>query len=167
MSRFDYENSELDILDSGGDPDYLSHTDPQKRDAFLRKMGLRPEKYGGGSRDPKNRQSTSSGGDSGCFLTFACVQARELPDDCEELTVLHRYRDGYLRHRPGGEEEIRQYYAIAPQIVEAVNAKGNALEIWNRVYEEMVLPCVRMIQSGAMEGAFRLYKDYTLKLADI
>ena len=165
MSRFDYESAELDILDSGGDPDYLSHTDPQKRDAFLRKMGLRPEKYGGGSRDPKNRQSTSSGGDSGCFLTSACVQARELPDDCEELTVLRRYRDGYLRHRPGGEEEIRQYYAIAPQIVEAVNAKGNALEIWNRVYEEMVLPRVRMIQSGAMEGAFRLYKDYTLKLA--
>ena len=167
MSGFDYENAKLDILDSGGDPDYLSHTDPQKRDAFLRKMGLRPEDYGGGSRDPKNRQSTSSGSDPGCFLTSACVQARGLPDDCEELTVLRRYRDGYLRHRPGGEDEIRQYYAIAPRIVEAVNAKENAAEIWNRVYEEMVLPCVRMIQSGTMEDAFGLYKAYTLQLADI
>lgn len=167
MSRFDYESAELDILDSGGDPDYLSHTDPQKRDAYLRKMGLRPEKYGGGSRDPKNRQNASSGGDSGCFLTSACVKARGLPDDCEELTVLRQYRDGYLRSRPDGAEEIREYYHIAPQIVEAVNAKGNALEIWNRVYEEMVLPCVRMIQNGAMEDAFQLYKDYTIKLADI
>ena len=165
MSRFDYESAELDILDSGGDPDYLSHTDPEKRDAYLRKMGLRPEDYGGGSRDPKSRQSTGSGGDSGCFLTSACVQARGLPDDCEELTVLRRYRDSYLRRRPGGEDEIRQYYAIAPRIVEAVNTRKDAAEIWNRVYEEMVLPCVRMIQSGAMEGAFRLYKDYTLKLA--
>jgi hypothetical protein len=80
---------------------------------------------------------------------------------------LRQYRDGYLRHRPGGEEEIREYYRIAPRIVETVNARENAGEIWNRVYEEMVLPCVRMIQSGAMEDAFRLYKDYTLKLASI
>lgn len=165
MSGFDYENARLDILESGGDPDYLSYTDPEKRDAYLRKMGLRPEDYGGGSRDPKNRQSTGSGSDSGCFQTSACVQARGLPDDCEELTVLRQYRDGYLRRRPGGAEEIREYYRIAPQIVEAVNAKENAGEIWNQVYEEMVLPCVRMIRSGAMEDAFRLYKEYTLKLA--
>ena len=137
------------------------------RDAYLRKMGLRPEDYGGGSRDPKSRQSTGSGSDSGCFLTSACVQARGLPDDCEELTVLRQYRDGYLRHRPGGEEEVREYYRIAPRIVETVNARENAGEIWNRVYEEMVLPCVRMIQSGAMEDAFRLYKGYSLKLASI
>ena len=167
MSGFDYENARLDILDSGGDPDYLSHFNPQERDAYLRKMGLRPEDYGGGSRDPKSRQRTGSGSDSGCFLTSACVQARGLPDDCEELTVLRRYRDGYLLHRTGGEEEVREYYAIAPQIVEAVNAKENAGEIWNRVYEEMVLPCVRMIRSGAMEDAFRLYKGYSLKLASI
>ncbi len=167
MSGFDYENARLDILDSGGDPDYLSHFNPQERDAYLRRMGLRPEDYGGGSRDPKSRQSTGSGSNSGCFLTSACVEARRLPDDCEELTVLRRYRDGYLRRRPGGEEEVREYYRIAPRIVEAVNARENAGEIWNRVYEEMVLPCVRMIQSGAMEDAFRLYKDYTLKLASI
>ena len=167
MSGFDYENARLDILDSGGDPDYLSHINPQERDAYLRKMGLRPEDYGGGSRDPKSRQRTGSGSDSGCFLTSACVQARGLPDDCEELTVLRQYRDGYLRHRPGGAEEIREYYRIAPRIVEAVNAKENSAEIWNRVYEEMVLPCVRMIRSGAMEDAFRLYKGYSLKLASI
>ena len=167
MSGFDYENARLDILDSGGDPDYLSHFNPQERDAYLRRMGLRPEDYGGGSRDPKSRQSTGSGSDSGCFLTSACVQARGLPDDCEELTVLRQYRDGYLRHRPGGAEEIREYYRIAPRIVETVNARENAGEIWNRVYEEMVLPCVRMIRSGAMEDAFRLYKGYSLKLASI
>ena len=79
--------------------------------------------------------------------------------------VARAYRDGYLRRRPGGEEEVREYYRIAPRIVEAVNARENAGEIWARVYEEMVLPCVRMIRSGAMEDAFRLYKEYTLKLA--
>jgi len=67
----------------------------------------------------------------------------------------------------GGKDEIQEYYKIAPQIVESINAKENAKEIWNSVYEEMVLPCVRMIKSGNKEDAFRLYKSYTLKLASI
>ena len=167
MSGFDYENAERDSLDNGGDPDALSYTDPRKRDEYLRRMGLRPEDYGGGAGDLKNKARTGSGSGSGCFLTSACVEARGLPDDCEELSLLRQYRDSYLRRRPGGTEEIREYYRIAPRIVEAVNAKENAGEIWDRVYEEMVRPCVRMIRAGAMEDAFRLYKAYTLKLASL
>ena len=34
------------------------------------------------------------GNDSGgCFLTSACTEARGLPDDCHELTVLRSFRD--------------------------------------------------------------------------
>ena len=41
------------------------------------------------------------GNDSGgCFLTSACTEARGLPDDCHELTVLRAFRDGYLRSQP-------------------------------------------------------------------
>ena len=44
------------------------------------------------------------GNDSGgCFLTSACTEARGLPDDCHELTVLRSFRDGYLRSQPEGE----------------------------------------------------------------
>ena len=53
---FNYEEAELDILENGGDPDYLSHSDPMKRDNLLRKMGLNPESYGGGMRDPEVRK---------------------------------------------------------------------------------------------------------------
>jgi len=42
---FDYEEAELDVLDNGGDPDYLDHYHPEKRDAYLRNIGLRPESY--------------------------------------------------------------------------------------------------------------------------
>ena len=166
MSGFDYEQAEMDLWDTGGDPDGLPYKNPQKRDEYLRKNGLNPKNYGSTWDSGKNNSGKSSG-TNGCFLTSACVKARGLPDDCEELTVLRHYRDTYLSNRPGGAGEIRTYYQIAPQIVEAVNAKENAGEIWNRVYEEMVLPCVRMIREGAMEDAFRLYKSYTLKLAKL
>lgn len=67
---FDYENAERDILDAGGDPDYLSYTNPTKRDNYLRKMGLRPEKYGGGIRDPKVRGTSPQAGSTGCLVAL-------------------------------------------------------------------------------------------------
>jgi len=57
---FDYEEAELDILENGGDPDFLSYSDPIKRDNYLRKMGLNPESYGGGMKDPEVRKILSA-----------------------------------------------------------------------------------------------------------
>lgn len=71
---FDYENAERDILDAGGDPDYLSYTNPTERDNYLRKMGLRPEEYGGGMRDPKVRAQANGtspqAGSTGCLVVL-------------------------------------------------------------------------------------------------
>ena len=52
--RFDYENAELDILDAGGDPDYLDYNNPAKRDKFMRDMGMDPKKYGSRWEEPKD-----------------------------------------------------------------------------------------------------------------
>ena len=169
--NFDYENAELDILDAGGDPDYLNHYDREKRDEYLRKMGFDPKRYGSTLDNGKNTKK--SGGwfdepdDDPCFLTSACVHARGLPDDCEELTVLRGYRDNYLRGRIGGEEAIREYYEIAPGIVAGINQRPDAEAIWNSVYEETILPCVSMIRAGRMEEAFELYSSCTLRLGAI
>ena len=168
MSYFDYENAEQDILENGGDPDYLSHYNSSERDSYLRNMGLHPEDYGGSSSSDFGSDFDSSDGaaDEGCFLTSACVEAKGLPDDCEELTILRYYRDNYLVSHAGGKREIWEYYRIAPVIVKRINARANSKDIWNKIYEEMVLPCVRMIKTGAMEDAFQLYKSYTMKLAE-
>ena len=48
---FDYDNAEQDILDAGGDPDYLNYYDEEERDSFLEDMGMNPEDYGGHSSD--------------------------------------------------------------------------------------------------------------------
>lgn len=107
-------------------------------------------------------KSESSG--SGCYLSTACALAKQLPDDCEELTLLRQFRDGYLQHRIQGKEEIASYYEISSKIVLTINAKENAHEIYARMYEELVLPCVQMIKADQYEAAYNHYKHYTLEL---
>ena len=89
-----------------------------------------------------------------------------LPDDCRELQVLRAFRDGYLSRRPGGREEIKAYYQMAPGIVRAVNERADAQSVWNDVYRELVGPCVRMIEQGRNEEAYGLYKDYSERLGE-
>lgn len=172
---FDYDEAEFDVLDNGGDPDYLQGS-ASDRDRYLRDMGLRPKDYGGGRSSGHASSSHGSpwlefnemdgdGGGEGCYLTTACVRARGLADDCRELNTLRRFRDGYLRSRADGEAEIAAYYEIAPKIVKAVNARPDADSIWDRVYAEMIAPCLALIGEGKQEETYRLYKDRSLALA--
>lgn len=101
---------------------------------------------------------------SSCFLTSACVEAMGLPDDCHELTVLRNFRDGYLRSLPTGQEEIAEYYAIAPSIVAAIQQRENALSVFDGIYEQLVLPCVRYIEAGENEQAHALYRNAVKEL---
>ena len=70
-----------------------------------------------------------------------------------------------LAHRPGGKKEIEEYYQMAPDIVAAINPRKDAAEIWNRVYDELVQPSVRMIHEKKDVEAYRLYKSFTLTCA--
>ncbi len=103
-------------------------------------------------------------GSGGCFLTSACVDAMGLPDDCHELTVLRAFRDGYLSAQPEGKAEICEYYHIAPQIVEAINAKEDAVAVFTRIYHELVLPCVELIEQGKHQEAHSAYKSAVITL---
>lgn len=109
----------------------------------------------------KDEGSSSS---DGCYLTSACVEAMGLPDDCYELTVLRGFRDSYLKSIPGGKEEICEYYHVAPAIVAAIDRKNDRLDILRRIYQNMVLPCVRMIEEKQFEQAHALYREQTVRL---
>ncbi len=96
---------------------------------------------------------------SGCFLSSACTEAKGLPDDCRELTVLRRFREDYLRLLPEGKAEIAEYYFVAPQIVSAIKRREDATSIFNAIYEKLVMPCVEMIEHGENERAHQLYRN--------
>lgn len=110
------------------------------------------------------RYKDKSGYSSGCFLTSACTEARGLPDDCEELTTLRAFRDGYMRSLPHGQADICLYYHVAPAIVDKIRALPNATEVFDEIYTELVLPCVELIRSGSYESAYTKYRCYVKQL---
>ncbi len=107
----------------------------------------------------KSQQSSD-----GCFLTTACVEAKGLADDCRELTVLRNFRDTYLKHSVNGPADICEYYHTAPKIVEEIKQLPNAMEIFVNIYNELVVPCVTLIENNCNNEAYNKYKDYVKKL---
>jgi len=55
--------------------------------------------------------SNNSSFNMGCFLTTACCQYKGLPDDCEELTVLRKFRETFV-----SKPVIDEYERIAPRL---------------------------------------------------
>ena len=164
--NFDYETARDDLFDAGLDPDYLSSYDHEKRDKYLRKNGFDPDDYSGHKKSGSSSSSFFDDDDSdeGCFLTTACIVAKGLADNCDELQTLRSYRDGYLLSREGGREDVAEYYAIAPQIVKKNDALPGAKARWTALYDSLVSPCVAFIREGDNEAAYRLYKETTLSL---
>ena len=163
MKKFIYGKAEADLYESGAiHPDEIYEYRSEKGfDDFMRENGLDPEKY---KTDDSSGSSGSPNVDEGCFLTTACVISKGLPDDCDELQTLRAYRDGYLSGRPGGREDIAHYYDIAPKIVNAVNRTTYPSRVWEDLYNELVLPCVRYIKDGHNDEAYGLYRKITLRL---
>lgn len=163
---FDYRKAEADLEDIGAHhPDEIySYRSEKALRGFMKEHGLNPEKYY--KDDPKNGQlDPMDNENSGCYLTTACVAARGLSDTCIELQTLRAFRDDVLAHRPGGQKDIEEYYQLAPHIVEAINQRPDAVEIWGCVYDELVETCVHLIQEGHNNEAYQRYKEYTYALS--
>ena len=112
--RFDYENAKRDIWDVGGDPDGLSHRDPEKRDKYMRQLGMDPRKYGSRWDEYKAEQQRSVGSsgsaEEGCYIA-TCVYGAY---DCPEVRTLRRFRDRYLRRAAPGRGRTALGFAPDP-----------------------------------------------------
>ena len=98
------------------------------------------------------------GAGGGCYLTTACVNTKNLPDDCRELTVLRSFRDGYLVNQADGNAEVQEYYRTAPKIVEIIDHQNNRDEIYEDLYSNVIVPCVKLIEQGNNTEAHDKYK---------
>lgn len=107
---------------------------------------------------------TESSLGSGCFITTACIESRGLPVDCYELETLRKFRDNWVSKHENGPAEIGIYYEIAPKIVEKLDCLPNSKEIYEKIYQEVVLKCVRFIEEGKEEDAYSLYKNASFDL---
>ncbi|MBO7377121.1 MAG: hypothetical protein J6V01_08495 [Clostridia bacterium] len=177
--KFDYRQAEDDLHQSGchySDEVYAYRSEKDLRQ-FMKENGLDADKY---FKDTGNTGGTGGGsggtgggwfsdpdpgaGDGGCYLTTACVHARGLGDGCDELETLRAFRDSFAMNREGGRRDVARYYRNAPAVVEAIDHRPDASDIWNGLYETLVLPCVALVKKGDHEAAYSMYREYALKL---
>jgi len=112
-----------------------------------------------------NYSGGTSGSNSSCFISTACMTSKGLPDDCNELEVLRKFRDTYVAALPNGKKLLEQYYQNAPQIVTAINKNENAKEIYDALYAE-VSNSVKLILNDDNKGAFENYCRVVESLSD-
>lgn len=93
---------------------------------------------------------------SGCFMTSACVGYMGKADDCIELETLRKFRDQKLRYIAGGEELIKTYYHVAPQIVRAIDASSKKEQYYQDIYDS-VCECVNQVNNNEDDKAIKTY----------
>lgn len=99
-----------------------------------------------------------SSGSDGCFLTTACVDYFGKTDDCEELTILRRFRDEVLKETEKGIQLINDYYTIAPKLVKMINASDEKAFIYQSIYE-CICKCIEAIKQRENEKAVDIYRE--------
>lgn len=106
-----------------------------------------------------------SGGGGGCFITTAVCEHIGLPDDSDFLNTFRKFRDEFM----GGKlsDELKQYYAEAPAIVEKVNSSPRKSVIWQYAVDNHLVPAYFAIVKKDNEYAHDLYKRMFVFLRDI
>ncbi len=99
-----------------------------------------------------NNQKT----DTQCYLTTACMRhfQENFDDNCEELNILRWFRDKFV-----SKEDIKNYYIVAPIIVEEIEKLENNDEIYNYIYKKVVRASVQAIKRKDYAFAYTRYKS--------
>lgn len=97
--------------------------------------------------------------DGGCFITTAVCENFGKPDDCYELTMFRKFRDGWLAAQPDGESLIVEYYAIAPKIVAKINRLPNAAQVYENLWHKYLAPCLDLIERGDNMTCKQIYVE--------
>lgn len=104
---------------------------------------------------------TTTTGGGGCWITSATLAARGLPDTCQELCTLRKYRDTYVKQLPQGRTVLDAYYATAPDLVAAIDASWCRRRIYRRIFDALIVPSCQDIAAGRNERAYRRYERMT------
>lgn len=121
-----------------------------------------------GSQQSGSSYSSSEKKKSGwCFITTAVCKYFDKPDDCYELTTLRKFRDSWLANQLNGDELIKEYYRIAPTIVETIDALENKDDIYMHIWNDYIMPCIKLIELTAYEACRDLYIQMVNELKEM
>ncbi len=99
-----------------------------------------------------------------CYITTAVCESQGKPDDCYELRLLRSYRDEYLLSSKEGQTLVREYYNIAPTIVNRIARQENPRQIYDEIWDFWLSDCVRLIENGENEICRKRYMDMVYEL---
>ncbi|MDD3402186.1 MAG: hypothetical protein PHQ72_02360 [Hespellia sp.] len=99
-----------------------------------------------------------------CYITTAVCESLGKEDDCYELTLLRDYRDRYLMETTEGVDVVKEYYNIAPTIVNRIGKEDNSKEIYQNIWVEYLQPCVKLIEQEQMEECQETYSKMMYEL---
>ncbi len=96
-------------------------------------------------------------GSEGCFITTAVCTSFQKPDDCYELTMFREFRDTWLKEQPDGSALVVEYYRIAPEIVQNIDAFANAKEIYRSIWDAYLQPCLVCLEREEYQKCKEFY----------
>lgn len=99
-----------------------------------------------------------------CYITTAVCESLQKGDECYELNLLRDYRDEYLLGNEEGAKIVEEYYDIAPTIVNHINSRENADEIYRGIWEDYLSTCVELLENDEKEACKTLYCDMVRRL---
>lgn len=156
--NFEITNGEYEFLASKGFdlPKRCKECRKKSRNSFSSYGYSSSSSYSTRNSSTTSSHKSSSGGGL-CFITTAACEFLNKEDDCYELTMFRNFRDSWLAHQPEGENLIKEYYEIAPNIVENINKSNIKEKIYIKIWNEYLLPCLRYIEENRFEECKELY----------
>lgn len=104
---------------------------------------------------------------SQCFITTAVCKAAGLPDDTWQLMKLRTFRDEYLLTTAEGKALVKEYYRIAPAIVELIDALPNGASVYNYLNNNFITLALSRISVGDLSGAQSVYTAMVEKAREL
>ena len=87
-----------------------------------------------------------------CYITSAVCRVQGKGDDCYELTAFRRFRDQVMLATGEGRRLVEEYYRLAPAIVTTVRLCWDEAAVYEGVYRDYLLPCLRLLEAGDERG---------------
>lgn len=94
-----------------------------------------------------------------CFITTAVVHILKKTDDCQELTVLRKFRKEVLQKDEQYRDILLRYDTVGPVLARALANDENRLQVAIDLYNIYIRGCVQYIESGDIANAVVFYKE--------
>lgn len=121
-------------------------------------LGVGNAQLGSADYGAEQARKANSGGDKGmCFITTAACEFYGLPDDCDELQTLRKFRDEVMLKTEGWASDVAEYYALAKELTPKLAAIKDPA-FWDNVFD-FIKTSVAYVKAGENSEAHSTYKD--------